>query len=279
MRTFRLGIAIVLATFISFSAKAFCTSNKIIKENFSIKDIPVTVCYSNECAQNTLLILSHGFNGSKENWNDKMEVLAQKGYYTVAFDNRYHGERKDISLEEKVMTKEGLIDVVSLRKLISETASDVSVLIDYFMQKKPLKFEEIGMIGISLGGYITYTSLVNDERISFAVPLISTPFWDDIPENPIFLRTPESIKELKEYSNLKSPATHINKIVDHNILGLIGKNDTHFDVARVIEFYDKLKDTDTNPQGKFKIELKIYDVAHEVNATMWNDVLSWLQEL
>ncbi len=277
MRTFRLGIAIVLTTFIGSIAEGFCVSNKIIKENFSIKDIPVTVCYSNECAKNTLLILSHGFNGSKENWNHKMEVLAQKGYYTVALDNRYHGGRKGMSLEEKVMTKEGLINVVALRKLIYETASDVSVLIDYFMQKKTLKFEKIGMMGISLGGYITYASLANDERISFAVPLISSPFWDDIPENPIFLRTPDSLEKLKKYSSLHSPASHINKMTNRNILGLIGKNDTHFDVARVMEFYQQLKNIDT--LEKFKKELKIYDVAHEVNETMWNDVLSWLEEL
>ncbi len=249
----------------------------LIEEALVINDIPVRIYYKNDNCKKELLLLSHGFRGNKENWSEKMIVLAEMGFYTVSFDNRYHGERKGMTISEKVFNDEGKISVLALRKVIDETALDVSELIDYFEENANIKKSKVGMMGISLGGFITYASLVRDDRIAFAVPLISSPFWDDIPKNPVFLNSNEAEMELKEYAKMESPGNRVEKFTGKKILAMIGMNDNHFNVGRVIDFYKELNEK-FDPERKDVI-LKTYDVGHEVNEEMWGDVLKWLSNI
>jgi len=222
------------------------------------------------------LILSHGVTGNKENWTEKMTQLPKIGFYTVALDNRYHGERKGISFREKIITVEGCLDLVVLRKVMNETALDISTLIDPFIAEKEVDSSKIGMMGISMGGFVTYASLINDSRISFAVPIICSPFWDDISEDSRVLETKIAMKEFKDYAAKNSPANQYEKFYPRKIFTLIGTKDIHFKAERVIDFYEKLKIS----YGADSINLKInqYNVSHELNNTMWNDVLKWLKE-
>ncbi len=241
-----------------------------------VKDIPVKVCYVDDHAKKGLVILSHGFTGNKEYWNEKMITLAKMGFYAVALDNRYHGERKGVSFKEKIMTGDGHIVLVTLRKVMNETALDISTLIDHFTSSKMIDTSKIGMIGMSMGGFVTYASLVNDKRISFAVPMISSPFWDDIPEDSRVLRSDEAIKEFTDYAAQNSPANHIEKFYPRKIFALIGKNDIHFKAERVVDFYDRLIAVYNTDSTNLKINQ--YDVGHEVNEIMWYDVVKWLKE-
>jgi len=202
--------------------------------------------------------------------------LAKMGFFTVALDNRYHGERKGISFKEKIITVDGRLNLVALRKTMNETAVDISTLIDHFISFKIVDTTKIGMMGISMGGFVTYASLINDRRISFAVPMISSPFWDDIPEDSRVINTETAIKEFKDYAVKNSPANHYEKFYPRKIFALIGTKDIHFKTKRVIDFYKKLKINYSAYSNNIKINQ--YIVGHEVNDTMWNDALKWLKE-
>jgi alpha-beta hydrolase superfamily lysophospholipase len=167
--------------------------DKLMTRKLFINDIPVSVCSIDDNSKKNLLILSHGFTGNKENWTDKMIQLSKMGFFTVALDNRHHGERKGISFKEIILTPDGYLDLVVLRKVMNETALDISTLIDYYVEDKTIHASKIGMLGISMGGFVTYASLIREKRISFAVPIISSPFWDDIPEDTNVVNTEMAI--------------------------------------------------------------------------------------
>ncbi len=99
--------------------------------------------------------------------------------------------------------------MLTLRKIKNETAADISVLIDHFSKHEMVNSSNIGMIGISKGGFVTYASLINDERISYAVPIISSPYGDDIPKDSSVLNTDKALKEFKKYAELYSPANQM----------------------------------------------------------------------
>ncbi|WP_163323718.1 alpha/beta hydrolase family protein [Draconibacterium mangrovi] len=249
---------------------------KTVSNNYKIDEIPVQVCYIDDNHKKGLLILSHGFNGNKEQWSDRIENFAEMGYYVLALDNRYHGERKGITIAEKILTNDGMIDIVKLRKAIDENAQDISTLIDYFSANSLIDTSKIGMMGISMGGFITYSSLVRDPRISFAIPIISSPYWDDIPEDARFLDSAETRKNLEAYALKNSPANRFERFYDRKIFALIGMNDTHFNPNRVVDFYDKLKlEHGTKCPD---IKLNRYNVGHNVTETMWQDIENWLSE-
>jgi pimeloyl-ACP methyl ester carboxylesterase len=250
--------------------------DKLITRKLFINDIPVLVCYADDNSKKNLLVLSHWFSGNKEGWTDKMKQLAQMSFYTVALDNRYHGERKGISFKEKIMTPDGHLDLLVLRKTMNETASDISTLIDHYVGDKTINASEIGIIGISMGGFVTYASLIHDKRISFAIPIISSPFWDDIPEDTNVVNTEMAIEEFKDYAVKNSPANQFEKFYPRKLFALIGTQDKHFKAERVIDFYKKLK-ISYGADNK-NINISQYTVGHEMTDTMWNDVLKWLKE-
>jgi alpha-beta hydrolase superfamily lysophospholipase len=68
-------------------------NESLVTKNYLIAETPVLACFNK--AENTLkplVIFSHGFRGSKKDLKDKLEMLARRGYYAVAIDNRGHGD-------------------------------------------------------------------------------------------------------------------------------------------------------------------------------------------
>jgi dipeptidyl aminopeptidase/acylaminoacyl peptidase len=159
---------------------------------------------------------------------------------------------------------------------MNETALDISTLIDHYVMDKTINASEIGMLGISMGGFVTYASLIREKRITFAVPIISSPFWDDIPEDTNVVNTEIAVKEFKEYAVKNSPANQYEKFYPRKIFALIGTQDKHFKAERVIDFYDKLK-INYGANNK-NIKINQYSIGHGVTDKMWNDVLKWLKE-
>lgn len=59
---------------------------RIIEKNV-ILGIPVLCCYTASKEPKPLVLLSHWFSGDKAVWEDKLEQLAEAGYYVVAWED------------------------------------------------------------------------------------------------------------------------------------------------------------------------------------------------
>jgi predicted esterase len=196
-------------------------------------------------------------------------------YLVVSLDNRYHGDRKEESFREKIMTADGKLNLYLLRKIKKDTVEDITTLIDYFITNYTIDKDRIGMIGISMGGYITYASLIKESRIKVAIPFISSPFWDDIPKD-----TPIDEKDFDKFIQLTNefnPAKEYQKFFPRCIFMSIGRKDKHFDLEKFMSLYSDLEKCYVSAPNKIK--LKVYDVAHEVTDEMWNDALEWLKKM
>jgi uncharacterized protein len=243
-------------------------------ENIFINDIPVLFHSVKETSEaKPLIILSHWFTGCKEDWVKKIHQLAEFNYFIVALDNRCHGERKEESFKEKIMTPDGKLKLCELRKIMNDTSKDVITLIDYFTTNYNIDNNRIGMIGISMGGYVTYATLVSDNRIKTAIPFISSPAWEDIPiDTPIDEEDMEDFKKLTDNFN---PIRDYQKIYPCYLFISVGNKDKHFDYDKLVNFHSNLKIHYGNESDR--IFLKVYDVGHEVTSEMWNEAMNWLK--
>lgn len=209
------------------------------QEKIIIGEVPVLVSRPGGHERAPLVLLSHWFSGSKEGWSDRFDELNEKGYVAAALDNRLHGERAGAGFGS--LMPGGKLDVPSLRRVMQETAADISDLIDHFSQDDSVDCDRIGVVGISMGGFVGYAALVNDARIKVATPIIASPYWGDIPgDTPVDLDA-EAEADLADFSRRNEPAAHKESIPPRALLMQIGADDVHYKRARVELFYDELR--------------------------------------
>lgn len=249
------------------------SNSKINLSNEVVEGIPVLICTNESNNPKPLIILSHGFLCKKEDWKEYMVELAEVGYYTVALDNRLHGERKGF---DAVTSEEG-IDFYKICRTIKDNADDITVLIDYFTAKPEIDKDRIGMVGVSMGGFTTYRAVVIDKRIKVAVPIISSPTWEDIPGDYYADNNPEIFKNLSDFSKQYGPSNFIDKFYPTALFIQVGSEDKHFNVEKLKLFHQNVKEFYKNDLSK--LELIIYDgIAHEFTDVMWNNAKAWLNK-
>lgn len=252
---------------------------KIIEEKKTIRDIPTILCKSDDNRKKPLVIVSHGFTQSKETYaaNDCLKDLAELGYYAVAIDNRLHGDRPGQDFHTAVMNSSGEIDLLALRMAMKETADDVKLLIDEVSMLEEVEDERIAMLGVSMGGFVTYRTIVTDHRIKVAIPIISSPFWDDIPGDVKIDKAPDLEANLRALIKEYQPSNHMDQFYPAALLIQVGDSDKHYDISKLKSFYQKLKGYyHASPD---KVQLIIYsDTKHEFRREMWEQALIWLKD-
>lgn len=250
--------------------------NEIIINKLNINDIPVIVCYKKDSENLPVIIFSHGFRGSKEDFLDDMNIYAKNNLFTISIDNRGHGERKEKHFSEYAF-KNAKLNILKVRKLINETAKDIPEVINYLEKNHHVDAGRIGMSGISMGGFTTFRALTLETRIKIASLFISSPIWDELPKTnkkPL-IDTIELRKKLKEYSKENAPVNFIEKFYDKKILLQLGKDDKHIDIEKVRRFVNKV-----NKHNSDIITIIEYEnVAHEVTAEMKRKALDWIKKV
>ena len=187
-----------------------------IEERVTVRGIPVVINRRDDHLRKPLVILSHGFRGSKSDFVDGgyLQELANLGYCAVAIDNRLHGDRKGPKFDEVILRPSGKADLVKLRQAMKDTADDIQILIDELSAYQEIEGNRIAVLGVSMGGFITYKVIAIDDRVTVGIPIISSPFWDDIPGD-VPVETGESIAELKAICERDQPANHADYQWNH----------------------------------------------------------------
>jgi len=249
----------------------------LVTEDYFISGIPVITCFSqDEAMPKPLVILSHSFGKSKEDLKDELEMLADLGYCAVAMDNRGHGRRDEPDFSSQVF-HDGLINVYQVRRLIKETADDIPSIIDHFEADKQVNAQRIGMLGVSMGGYVAFRALVIEERIGVATPIIASPYWDELPRDVPVLLTQKVEEKLVAYSREYSPARYPERFFPRPILTQLGGKDNHYNVERVKLFNQEIK---RYYRGSDKrVELIVHEnEGHTYTETMRANAVGWFKD-
>lgn len=164
-----LGIAVVEYWAPYFLLKPARVKSAVHAGDYSIRYEPFTVLTPDHIAlkglwiksdldiTRGLLIMLHGIGGHKENYLWMAEKLAERGFESIVYDSRAHGESGGRYVTYGHHEKE-----------------DVSRIIDWI--EKNLGRRLIGIWGHSLGGAVALQALEKDKRLAFGI--IGSTFTD-----------------------------------------------------------------------------------------------------
>jgi len=254
---------------------------KVILENKQIHGVPLIECYTlealttskeiqtKEIRDKKLLFFNHGFLGSKENFYNLIIDLARIGFFVVAPDAYLHGERT----EQAFQTASHKDQELRLFEIVHHTGKDLQHLYENHYAKE---FGDYHVMGISLGGMVGfYTTTISDDVIGL-VSIIGTPnfeaFLNDKGTDLGF--SAEEIVNQIESVKKEDPIHHIDHFEQIKLLMLIGEQDDIVPNHGCIELQDILIDQGIND----KVKLLRYDVGHDFNDHMKNDLLAWCVE-
>ena len=130
------------------------------------------------------ILFYHGLGASKDSQLKELQDLADRGFLAVGIDNVGHGERRYPDFDERFSGDSADVER-ELQAAVLESAREIPVIIGRLRQKRLIVRGKIGVIGISMGGFIVYTAISLVPELRVAASILGSPEWRvDRPESP-----------------------------------------------------------------------------------------------
>lgn len=182
------------------------------------------------------IILLHGTGGTKSDMIPLMKMFAAKGFFAVAIDGRYHGDRTQArkgsaEYEDAILRAYKTNTATSAEHpFFYDTVWDVMRLVDILETRSDVDPKRIGLMGISKGGIETYLTAAVDPRIAAAVPCIGLQSFKWAVDNEMWMSRIGTIKNAfagiaKEEAVDKPDAALVRKFYDKVAPGIAGQFD------------------------------------------------------
>ena len=203
-----------------------------------------------------VVLIVDGIFGSKERWFDDeswpkgglvTKALLNKGFAVMVLDAVYHGERS----AENDYVGPSLKYPIAARNMIMQTTIEHRRAIDYLSSRADIDTARIGVLGLSMGGLITFQLSSIDSRIKTAIAGL----------------TPQ-IKEPK-YQPVVS-TTFASHVACSSFLMFMGNKDDWYTMNEARQLYDLIPIA--------KKEFVEYNTGHEPPAEYVEKVTNWFVE-
>ncbi len=117
---------------------------------------------------------------------EDLERLASAGFVAVGVDAIAHGERRVAGAYARFRAD----PLGALLEVVTATAAEVPGLVDALLARGWASPGRVGIVGVSLGGFVAYGAAIADRRIAAAVCIAAAPDWGPDPGSP--LRRPDA---------------------------------------------------------------------------------------
>ncbi len=208
-------------------------------------EIPLMIWSKNNSKKKPVVILHHGYGGSKEQLVWLASPLAEAGFLVALPDAYHHGECRDPNFEvnnQKNFPRELLVNVIT-------TAEKDKRIINFLKEREDVQKESIGISGLSMGGHISLAAILLHKEIKAAVIMAGAAEWETLLRESTFLDLFGWKKDLRnqigerERELLKKyePIRYLNKYSPTPILFFHGAEDKIVPVNCIENFYEKIK--------------------------------------
>ena len=207
-----------------------------------------------------LVLLQHGYTGNKDSVLPFGFQIAGRGFRVILPDARMHGDRRppDFAARFEIDFRRNFLEVVE------GTAEDVTTLIDAFGNGRP-----VGVVGISMGAFITYLAVTRETRIHAAVPLIGSGDY-------LWLGVESGDPEFDRHVAEINPARHLDQFPPCALLIQHGELDELVPIQPDRDLYERLRPCYAVAPDRLHF-IPYPDVAHEVTPGMVQATLLWLE--
>lgn len=240
--------------------------SKVIIENGIYDGIPYNEYYLEGVDYKGLVFIQHGYESNKNRGTDYLGInLARLGYLAVSIDAFKHGTR----MEEPYISDDEYKRFAEAFKVVDQTANDIIYL---YQKNYQNKYDSFDLIGVSMGGFISYVVAQRCDSINKLLPVISSPYFERIVTSIKDLLEPEKYyKELSKIMDLvldMDASKHVEKLTYNQMLILNGTEDKIISYKQSERFYNMNKNDN--------MRLNLYEEGHIVNREMQMDILEFI---
>ncbi len=201
----------------------------------------------------TVVIVLHGSDVSKEINQPDMQRLEEAGFWSICIDAPHHGERADgyMNIAAGCNPREQYLMMLSV---VHQEAAEVAELIKYFkwLGKK------VVLLGISMGAYAVFATLMLCKEADLYATFMG---------NPDF-----KFKEANTFSlpETACPAENMDKVFPASLFMVNAGRDEFVDPNGARSFYEKLKPCYENCPERLQL-LEYPESSHMMRAEDWFD--------
>jgi hypothetical protein len=129
-------------------------------------------------APRPMVLWFHGFGVDKEVHRKELEQLARAGFLAVGVDAAGHGARRlpDLDARQAAPHEQALRTMIGLA---AQTADEVPSIVRALADDGLADAERVGVVGVSMGGYVVYQALLVEPSIRAAVAILGSPEWPE----------------------------------------------------------------------------------------------------
>jgi predicted esterase len=252
-----------------------------IEKHFIGENKIPTLWFYHEIKEAKRVIISfHGWTGNKEGMLINCLKMADAGFCSVSVDARMHGDRLDPEFWGKFAENFPR----TFFTIVVETAKDVSQIVDFLETRNDVDPTRIGMMGVSMGGFITLVATFLEKRIKASASVIGAANF------PLFVERLVSLKVLpfkekpmcqpdKETEKLYKdfdPLNNLEKFPPTALLLTGGLSDMFIPKEGIKGLYDALKPYYNTYRSRLK--LKFFNVGHDYPPEMETEVIKWFKK-
>lgn len=153
--------------------------------SFHLNGVPLLLVSAGaptDAARRGTVLLIHGLGANKEGNRLELDRLAQAGFLAIGLDAFGHGERRYDDFDARFNRPDREHRFI---ETVVATVNEIPALVEALKQSGLAHDGAVGLMGISMGGFIGYGAAAK-RAVDALVALISSPVWKvDVPEHPI----------------------------------------------------------------------------------------------
>ncbi len=143
---------------------------------------PAVWVYADErqrAAERGSVFFFHGLGASKDAQQKELTSLAERGFLAIGIDNVGHGERLYPDFDQR-FAGENPDFGKELLAAVALTAQELPRLVDAYLQAGIIQPDKLGVVGVSMGGYIAYAAVLAEPRLKVASVILGSPHWWEV---------------------------------------------------------------------------------------------------
>jgi uncharacterized protein len=241
--------------------------NVAIEEKM-IDTIPCLCMYPENKKNCPTLLLYHGWSSNRQNQRFLGSILAASGFAVIAPDAPGHGQRGSIDFSSPDAVRTQFWEVVLA------SVAEAPVLLKGIQQWNIVDAGRIGIMGISMGSFISSAVFTEHSQLRAGVLFIGSGAWEDA------ARSWDPTGEFPTHSQWQliqklNPARRAEALDGRPLLLLHGDSDSVISVQLQREYY---KAVSADPAGKNVRLVETPELGHFLELDMIETACGWLQE-